>query len=629
MSDAKRVQGTASDIGDLTLRSGKKLKQVAIEVGGGITPTPELVRTTEGASTLTVPIYDPNLSFLRHSLLSEKFDAELDGLHFRYVGLSKTGKNLGLTLEDRDVAKIREFLGPRRAFARRGQKDELTRAEFVKSLVREAHPSLDFFCPQLHKKQPIEKKSQGTKAKDESKANRGKGIGETKGLTVNGHAADSAQIALGDDALRIAESVHAPSQVTLALIESLIVETEMGTLDPGNPLQATPASKSGSNESDINRFLTGGWGVDPTGNGAIGYYRANPGKSPGEIAQAIQGSRYPERYDGVSKEAREWFEAYEGGEGSASAEVTEPYVFKVGKDETYWAAIQRLAKEVNWRAFIVAGRFFFIDEIELSRGEVRLAINQATETEQGIEDVDFEYDAGMPITEVTVTARVKKWGVPPGAVVTIEGYGPASFGSGDAPPKNKKAPRVASAVKAATHEGKGRYLVTAIETPVGGNAESRLATITLKRPTKPLPEPANKTTTTSSGESPAGAGGDAAVQRVLKFCEGEIGKPYVWGSFGPNGYDCSGFVSKALTVGGFASGHLTTVTLASWGEPGEGEFITVHDKNGTGDAHTEHVLIEVLGIVFECGGISGGVGKPNYSPSELAAFSTKRHPKGE
>ncbi len=494
ISDARRVQGIDSDIGDLTLRSGKKL---AIEIGGGITPSPSLNRTIDGASTLTVPIYDPNLSFLQHSLLSSKFDAELDGLHFRYVGLSKTGKNLTLTLEDRDVSKLREFTGPKRAF-----REEVTRAEFVKSLVREAHPSLDFFCPQLHVKQPIKKKGQAREAKKDATANRGKGIGDTKGLTVKGRAATSDEITLGDDALRIAESVNAPAKVMLALIEALIVETEMGTLDPGNPLQATPASKSGSNESDIHGFLTGGWGVDPTGNGAIGYYRANPGKSAGEIAQAIQGSRFPERYDGVGKEAREWIEAFGGG-STGSVEVTEPFEFKVGKAETYWAAIQRLAKEVNWRAFVVAGRFFFIDEIELIRGKVRLAVDADTD---GVEDVDFEYDVGMPLTEVTVSARVKKWGVPPGAVVTLADHGPASFGSGDAPPKDKKAPHVASAVKATTHEGKGRYLVSGIETPVAGDAESRLVKVTLKRPTKPLPEPANTTKTVGGTDTtPAGA----------------------------------------------------------------------------------------------------------------------------
>ena len=73
---------------------------------------------------------------------------------------------------------------------------------------------------------------------------------------------------------------------------------------------------------------------------------------------------------------------------------------------------------------------------------------------------------------------------------------------------------------------------------------------------------------------------------------------------------------------------MTTVTLAGWGEAGPGEFITVHDKAHTGDPHTEHVLIEVLGTIFECGGVSGGVGKPDYSASELAEFSIKRHPKG-
>jgi hypothetical protein len=641
MSPAKapardRVQGIGSDLGDLVLRGGKKLIE---EIGEGITPTPLVTRTIDGSSSLTIPVYDPNLSFLRHSLLSEKWDAEVDGLHFRYIGTSKAGKTLTLTLEDRDVAIIREVLGPKRAF-----REEVTRAEFIKSLVHEANPSLDFFCPQLHDKQPIEKKSQGKKAGEEAKANRGKGIGETKGLTVKGHAADSDQVNLGDDALRIAESVHAPFKVTLALIEALIVETEMGSLDPGNPLQATPASKSESNESDIHRFLTGGWGVDPTGNGAIGYFRANPGASAGEIAQAIQGSKFPERYDGVGKEARKWLEAFGGGTTSTSVTVTEPYEFKVEPKETYWDAIQRLAKEVNWRAFIVAGRFFFIDEIELIRGQVRLAIDQDTD---GIENIDFDFNVNKAVTEATVTALVNGWKPPPGAVVTLADYGPASLGSGDAPLRANKQGQVqgiSSAVKAKTHEGKGRYLVSAIESPVAGDVEARAATITLKKPTAPLPEPAAQTSTVSAsgaGGLTGSAAGNATVERMLQAAENEAAKkrPYAWGGGHDPGftgpYDCSGGVSFVLHVGGFIGSPLDTTGLAAFGQAGKGSEITVYVKT-TGSAEEEHTAIDIAGNVFESGGggentnSAGGWGKvdPGQVKAFLTQFDTKRHPAG-
>lgn len=505
----KKVQGLHSDIGDLKLRSGKKFHKIVIELGGGITPTPSLTRTIEGASTLTVPVYDPNLSLLRHSLLSQKFDAGLDGLHFRYLGLNKTGKNLTLTLEDRDVAKLREFTGPARAF-----REEVTRAEFVKSLVREANPSLDFFCPQLHVKQPIEKKSQGKKAKDEADANRGKGLGATRGLTVKGAKATPQQIEVGERILRVCESLDCTFVVSAAVIAAAITESEfdlgaVGAEGAEGFLQLLPSTAASHHvdpkdvEAVTAEFLKNGYYLY---GGAIVYSRRNPSANIGEIAQAVQGSATEDgsNYQANATEARKWVEAFHGGEGvGAATTTTEPFEFKVAKTETYWTAIQRLAKEVNWRAFVVAGRFFFIDEIELIRGQVRLAIDLDTE---GVEDVDFDYNANKQTTEATVPVRVSKWGVPPGAVVTVEDFGPASIGSGDAPPKDPKAPHVASAVKASTHEGRGRYLVTSIEVPVGGDAETRLATITLKRPTKPLPEPANTTKTVGGTDTtPAGA----------------------------------------------------------------------------------------------------------------------------
>ena len=51
----------------------------------------------------------------------------------------------------------------------------------------------------------------------------------------------------------------------------------------------------------------------------------------------------------------------------------------------------------------------------------------------------------------------------------------------------------------------------------------------------------------SSGETAAVSGG---VQAVLDFARAQIGKPYVWGGTGPNGYDCSGLVQAAWAQAG-------------------------------------------------------------------------------
>jgi cell wall-associated NlpC family hydrolase len=55
----------------------------------------------------------------------------------------------------------------------------------------------------------------------------------------------------------------------------------------------------------------------------------------------------------------------------------------------------------------------------------------------------------------------------------------------------------------------------------------------------------------------AGSGGGGAevaasgdVQAVLDFARAQIGKPYIWGGTGPNGYDCSGLVQAAWAQAG-------------------------------------------------------------------------------
>src|SRR4249919_428569 len=149
----KRVQGIDSSLSELTLRDGREM---AVAIGKAIQPTPMLTRTIGGASSISLDIRDPELDLLDVSLLAEKFDAQIDGLWFRYMGASKQGKTITIKLQERAVAKLRELKGPKKAYARRGQPNELTRAEFVISLVREA--GIPYFCPQLHERQPVKTK---------------------------------------------------------------------------------------------------------------------------------------------------------------------------------------------------------------------------------------------------------------------------------------------------------------------------------------------------------------------------------------------------------------------------------------------------------------------------------------
>jgi hypothetical protein len=505
-----RVQGIDKSISDLVLSNGDG---VAVKVGGAILPTPTL-RRGMGNSSVELTVHDSKLRWLKLGLAAEKWDAKIDGLWFRYLGTSKSGKQMTLRFEDRDVARLRELTGPKQVYARRGKPNETTRAEFIVSLVEELRPKVEIFCPQLHEKQPIASREKGDEARDKAKENRGKGIGEVKdGLTVKGNKADGEQRDVVDRALRVAEHRDAPQRVLVALVAALIAESECRNLSGGHSssvgvLQLLDTWGTKQQRMDIERsvdmFLTKGF----TGKGgALAAYRKDTSLSAAEIATAVQGNR-----DGASSyspwedEAREWVETFDG-EGSESIDITEPIEFTVGKRESYWQAIQRLAKDVNWRAFFVAGRFFYISEPELLRSQVRLAIeldDVGRFTPAGIEDVDFDFNGNKPVTSATVTAFVKKWGAPPGSVATLTGCGPASIGFGDAPVKADEKGRrqgISSNRKAKTGEGKGRYLVSSIEVPLSGSAEARMATIELRKPTAPLPEPRAETRSISVSSS--------------------------------------------------------------------------------------------------------------------------------
>lgn len=643
-----RLQGAKSSVEDLLLRSDGR-PTVAIEVGPGITEPPTLTRTIDGASSVSIGVFDPEGTFLRNSLLTRRWDAELDGLAFRYSGLAKDEQRLTLTLEDAWVAMLKEMRGPVKVLRKNS-----TRAEFIKRLVEAACPGLEFFCPQLHRKQPIgtkaEKKESATEKKERKKEDRGKGIGDSyKHLKVKGLKATTTQRELAETALDLADQGNAPFVCRVAVIAALIDETDMGAVDSNNVLEGEGSGEGapiGSAEDEISGFLFGkpAW----TGTAAVDYYKSHPSATYYEIAQAVQASgagkasKGRDNYGQFGAEAAEWVKAFEGGEGvSGSITVTEPYRFEVeGKTrqrkhpETYWEAIKRLANEVNWRFFIIGNRAYFMPETELFRSMVRLAIDPET---SGIEDVSFEYNIHGEVTEVTVTALMDQWKPPPGSVVTLAGYGPASLGFGDAPGGTSTA--LSENKSLATGEGRGRYLVSTIEIPVTSEDAQRIGTITLKAPTVPLPEPQAKTKDISVGT--VGIEGNKTVERILSGLEraAALKRGYGWGGedpFSPGGVDCSGCVSFALRIGGFMEGRTDTLGLAAFGEPGPGKWITVYDHANTGDPHTEHCAIDVAGEVYESGGgpensnPNGGLGKVDASQVTefLKQFEIKRHPKG-
>jgi hypothetical protein len=100
--------------------------------------------------------------------------------------------------------------------------------------------------------------------------------------------------------------------------------------------------------------------------------------------------------------------------------------------------------------------------------------------------------------------------------------------------------------------------------------------------------------------------------------------PYLYGgghgSFHADAYDCSGSVSYALAAAGLVSSPLDSTQFESWGEPGQGRWITVYANAG-------HAFMVVAGWRFDTGALASGGTRWTRTPGSTAGF-VARHPAG-
>ena len=594
------LSGVGADLEDIILKG----KQFYAIVDMAVESAP-ISRTIEGASTIELGVHDPNKRLIRHPMFESPRDKpvklELDDLNFMYVKMAKAGKTTTLTFEDREIHWLRRFRGPKKAF--RGR---TTRAEFVLSLIRAIRQhKIPVVIPELHKKQPQRsidniRDHRGSEADTDNQSGQiGLGQADLGQITVKRTQADLGQLHVIDVVLDTGMSMGANVKVLTSSImvitqESVARNLTGGHLDSVGPFQQRPSMgwpASGDIATDAKGYFAA----------AIREDRSNPGQSLGDLCFAVQVGASPSLYSEWEAEAKNTLRTYLGGQGvggfgtTATQTVIKPYAFEVKKDEDYWEAIKRLAKEVRWRAFFVGGVFFFIAEEDLYRGKVHLQINEES---QGIDNIDFDFDAGKEVTEVTVTAHAKRWGVPPGMVVRIGGMGPAN----------------------------GKYLVSTVASSLlPGDAD--LVTITLKKPTHSTKEPAPETETNTLNVAGTPTGNDA-VDAMLAEADriDALKSRYLWGgghgaSSSANGpWDCSGAVSRLLDVGGFLRTPVTSGVFASMYEGGVGEAFTIF-------GNADHVFVRFGDRYWGTSSENPGGGPGWHSARDTGGFSAS-HPKG-
>lgn len=589
------VQGINSRIEHIRLR-GRSL----IAMIGDVVVEATLNRKIIGASTLTLTVLDTHSQLLRSRLLEEAHELSLDGLHWKLVKVSSQGRNEPLVLEYEPliVYLLKKLKGPNKAF-----RDKMTRAEFAQARAYEARPRPRFISPELNVIQDIADADAGKRAQKQAKESRGKGIGtHDPNLKIADKPATKQQAEIIDRMLRVAESEGAGTKVMEALVLAVIDESVVGILSD-NLLQIEPESVSGFSGDPTNPeqsamgFLRG---YEPASPNALGVYKAHPEYSPAQIATTVQrNAAGAGPYERFTEEGRAWVAAYGGGIEVGTKDFTR-YAFQQSKNESNWHCMVRLATEVRWRCFESASWIYFLDEPTLLRSSRRMRVSDSA---PGIIDTTFDYDIGKEVQEVTVEALAKTWAAPPGTVAAVSRHGPAN----------------------------GLYLVEEIESKPSSRKE--IVQITLRKETKPLPEPAPQAKSGSVGFGSDGAMGGVPpkVATIISTIDAfdQASTDYLWG--GGHGsfaspterVDCSGFVSAAVHAAGYLSAPVTSGEFANLFPRGEGDWVTIY-----GDA--EHVLMKVKYADgnWRWAGTSNTNpgGGPGWLPDDVGESGARSHP---
>lgn len=117
----------------------------------------------------------------------------------------------------------------------------------------------------------------------------------------------------------------------------------------------------------------------------------------------------------------------------------------------------------------------------------------------------------------------------------------------------------------------------------------------------------------------------AAVKRAIQAGNRLQSKPYKWGGghavLNDSGYDCSGSVSYVLREAGLLRGQMPSSGFFSYGERGEGKWITVYVRSG-------HVFMTIAGLRLDTGWGSDRSGPRWLTKTRPGRGHIVRHPAG-
>lgn len=130
---------------------------------------------------------------------------------------------------------------------------------------------------------------------------------------------------------------------------------------------------------------------------------------------------------------------------------------------------------------------------------------------------------------------------------------------------------------------------------------------------------------------PFAAGGvfsDRQLMLATNFARSQVGDPYVWGGVGPNGFDCSGFMSAITNVlrGQYPFGRVGATGNFPWSgfKPGWGQF-TIGSTPNYGGSGVGHMAGTLAGLNVESRGGQGVVIGPSARGAGDGGFSQVYH----
>jgi cell wall-associated NlpC family hydrolase len=566
--DTNALMANDLDVDALKLQFKKK---IGIDIADRITDM-SVERTIEGASTVTITIDDSDRELLQSGRLTNKPDIELDGLWFRMTGVTKTGDELELTFEDREIAVLRTYTSKLVK-----TRDQMNRAHFILTMIKEVQEfKIPWVIPELDDVQPVEGEV-AAQYPDPNIPTIVSGIANDPNLRI-GHAPGSKptfnQIQVMNTILQVAQENLLPRK--LWVIAMMVAFQESGFTNL--PLALSGWNKghagvfqqdprywpaSGNVKTDAEAFFLSGMPNSKWPHGSDGLVKNSikyPNMAYSDLAEATQhaGPDYPAQVAPWRTQSENIVTAFgmpASGMDTANAQAPNYGVSSgtfhyfrgedkivnnktVFKPESSWKCIQRLADDVGWRAFFVAGTFYYVSEEWLFAGPPVAVIDEDTE---GIDIIDFDYQSNSKAANVTVNCRIGRWVGTPGSLIQIQNMGPIN----------------------------GRWIVSSVQRGFFDN----LGTITLKKPRPKLVEPASSSDalsnyTGNTGQTQTQQTEDSipntmCAKKVVNAAMSQKGLPYQWAAEEAGvAFDCSGLTEWAYKQAGIGIGGHNSV--AQW-----------------------------------------------------------------